>query len=87
MTASPRQGDRPSWAVTTIRRMISRLRYANDELVRAHEAMALPTRPPQPQPRAGTKDGSTATPAGGVGVPPRQQASTAAAAKGDKPAA
>jgi hypothetical protein len=45
MTASPRQGDGPGWAMTTIRRVISRLRYVNDELVRAHEAMALPTTP------------------------------------------
>jgi hypothetical protein len=73
--------------MATIRRMISRLRYVNDELVRAHEAMALPTRPPQPRPHAGARDGSAATPAGGGGVPPRQQASSAAAAKGDEPAA
>jgi len=51
MTAPPRQRDHSSWARTTIRsswartairRMIGALRYANEELLRAHEAMARP---------------------------------------------
>jgi hypothetical protein len=60
--------------MTTIRRMISRLRYANDELVRAHEAMALP----------GTGATSPSAPAGRAGVAPESAAGTA---EGDKPAA
>jgi hypothetical protein len=43
MTATLRQRDRSTWAMTAIRRMIGTLRYVNEELVRAHEAMARPS--------------------------------------------
>jgi len=46
MTAPPRQRDRPSWGRTAIRRMLGTLRHANEELLRAHEAMARPAGPP-----------------------------------------
>jgi hypothetical protein len=86
MTASPRQGDGPGWAMTTIRRVISRLRYVNDELVRAHEAMALPTtRAAWPGPGSGAA--RLAAPAHEAIVRPGQPASAAATAEGDKPAA
>lgn len=86
MTASPRQGDGPGWALTIIRRVISRLRYVNDELVRAHEAMALPaTRAAWPGP--GSAAARLAAPADGAVVRPGQLASAAATAEGGKPAA
>ncbi|HEY1345301.1 MAG TPA: hypothetical protein VGF54_09980 [Streptosporangiaceae bacterium] len=47
MTAPPRQADRASWARTAIRRMLGTLRHANEELLRAHEAMARPAEPPR----------------------------------------
>lgn len=77
MTASPRQGDGPGWAMTTIRRMISGLRNVNDELVRAHGAMALSaTRAARPGPgRGAARLGSAA---GTASVPPGQPASMAA---------
>jgi hypothetical protein len=84
MTAPPRQRDRSNWARTAIRRMIGTLRYANQELLHAHEAMARPAGAPQPGPRASTAGTGAPAPAGGAGVPPRRQAS---AAEGGKPAA
>jgi len=78
MTAVPRQRDPSSWAKTAIRRMIGTLRDANDELVSAHEAMALPSRARTP---------AASTPAGEASASPRQQAPGGATAKGSKPAA
>lgn len=64
MTAPPRQRDHSRWARTAIRRMIGALRYANEELLHAHEAMARPLGAPLPGPRASTTGASTAAPAG-----------------------
>ena len=50
MTAPPRRRDPSSWAMTAIRRMIGTLRYANEELLRAHEAIARPAGLPRPGP-------------------------------------
>jgi hypothetical protein len=87
MTAPARQQDRSSWAKAAIRRMIGALRDVNDELVRAHTAMALPTRERRPGPGAGTTGGSAAATVGETAVSADQQASGAAAAGGSKPAA
>jgi hypothetical protein len=60
--------------MTTFRRVISRLRYVNDELIRAHEAMALPTTPAA-WPGPGNGAARLAAPAHGAGVPPGQPVS------------
>jgi hypothetical protein len=83
MTAPPRQRGGSNWARTAIRRMIGTLRYANEELLRAHEAMASPVGAPWPGSRTSTTGTSASAPAG-AGVPPRQQES---AAEGGKPVA
>jgi hypothetical protein len=87
MTALSRQRDRSSWATTAIRRVISTFRYVNDELVRAHEAMALPARVPQPGARARTTGGAASAPVDGASAPPRPQTSAAPTAEGSQPAA
>ena len=84
MTAPPRQRDHSNWARTAIRRMIGALRYANEELLHAHEAMARPVGTSRPGPRAAATGTSASAPAGGASVPPRRPAS---AAEGGKPAA
>jgi hypothetical protein len=83
MTAPPRRRDRSNWARTAIRRMIGTLRYADEELLHAHEAMARPVGAPWPGSRTSTTGTSASAPAR-AGLPPRQQAS---AAEGGKPAA
>ena len=84
MTAPPRQRDHSNWARTAIRRMIGALRYANEELLHAHEAMARPVGASRPGPRAAATGTSASAPAGGASVPPRLPAS---AVEGGKPAA
>ena len=67
-----------------VNRMIGALRYANEELLHAHEAMARPVGTSRPGPRAAATGTSASAPAGGASVPPRRPAS---AAEGGKPAA
>jgi hypothetical protein len=83
MSAPPRQQGGSNWARTAIRRMIGTLRYANEELLHAHEAMARPVGAPRPGSRTSTTGTGASAPAR-AGLPPRQQAS---AAEGGKPAA
>jgi hypothetical protein len=45
MTSTPRQG--PGWAMTALRRAIGTLRYLNDELTRANEALFRPVGAPR----------------------------------------
>jgi hypothetical protein len=87
MTAVPRQRDPSSWAKTAVRRMIGTLRDVNDELVRAHEAMALPSRARRPGQPGGPAAGGAPAPAGEAGASPRQQTPGGATAEGSKPAA
>ena len=57
--AGRRQG---SWrAMTAMRRAIAALRYVNDELTRANEAIFRPVGAPRPRPHAGASTSSTAT--------------------------
>ena len=54
MTAT-RQRRQPSWRVMAVmRRAADTLRYVNDELVRANEAIFRPAGAPPPRPPAGT---------------------------------
>lgn len=85
MTATLRQRGRPTWARAAIRRMIGTLGYINEELVRAHEAMARPAGARQPGPYAHTEPNGAPAPGGGVSVPARPQ--RAATGDGAKPAA
>ena len=84
MTAPPRQQGGSNWARTAIRRMIGTLRYANEELLHAHEAMARPVGAPQPRPHVDTAGTGASVPTGGASVPPHRPAS---AAERGKPAA
>jgi hypothetical protein len=77
MTAPPRQRDRSSWGRTAIRRMIGTLRHVNEELLRAHEAMARPAGAPPPRPHVDTADAGASVPTGGASVPPHRPASAA----------
>jgi hypothetical protein len=57
--ASRRQG---SWrAMTAMRRAIGALRYVNDELTRANEAIFRPVGAARPRPHAGASTSATAT--------------------------
>lgn len=68
MTATRRQRrQRSGWAMTAMRRMIGTLRYVNDELVRASEAMIRSARAPQPRPQASTSTRGAAGRATGAG--------------------
>lgn len=64
MTATRRpRRRRPGWAMTALRRAIRTLRYVNDELVCASEAIIRSARAPQPRPRADVPAGENARPA------------------------
>jgi hypothetical protein len=57
--AARRQG---SWRATAgIRRAIGALRYVNDELMRAHEAISRPVGASLPRPQAGASTTPTTT--------------------------
>lgn len=62
VTRRPRR-QRPGWTMTTLRRAIRALRYVNEELVRASEAMIRSARAPQPRPRPDAPAGKDARPA------------------------
>lgn len=64
MTAT-RRPHRPGvgWAMTAARRMVRALRYVNDELLLASEAMIRSARAPQPLPRPEASTGTDAQPA------------------------
>jgi hypothetical protein len=64
--------------------MIGALRYANEELLHAHEAMARPAGASRPGPRAEAAGTAASSPTGGAGVPPHRRPP---AAEGGKPAA
>ena len=61
VTRRPRRR-RPGWAMTAPRRAIRALRYVNEELVRASEAMIRFARAPQPRPRPDAPAGKDARP-------------------------
>lgn len=48
------------WVMTAVRRAVRALRYANDELLRASEAMIRSARAPQPRPRPEAPAGTDA---------------------------
>jgi hypothetical protein len=64
--------------------MIGALRYANEELLHAHEAMARPAGASRPGPRTAATGTAASSLADGARVPPRRRAS---AAEDGKPAA
>lgn len=63
MTVTRRPRRRPGWAMTAPRRAIRALRYVNEELVRASEAMIRSARAPQPRPRPAAPAGKDGRPA------------------------
>lgn len=63
-TAPPRPRVRPRRMTTAARRAIGALRYANQELMRASEAMARPLRTPRIGGEPGAAAGEDAHPAG-----------------------
>ena len=62
VTRRPRRR-RPGWAMTAPRRAIRALRYVNEELVRASEAMIRSARAPQTRPRPAAPAGKDGRPA------------------------
>jgi hypothetical protein len=69
--AARRQG---SWRATTaLRRTIGALRYVNDELMRAHEAISRPASAPPPRPQAG----ASATPTTAAAATPEHTSQAA----------
>jgi hypothetical protein len=83
MTAT-RRPYRPSggWAVTPLRQALRTVKYVNDELSRASEAMIRSARFPQPAPQTnGRADGRSAA-AEKLAVPERQPAKPASVSGG-----
>ena len=64
MTATLRHRQRSWKVVTGMRRAVSTLRYVNDELMRANEAIFRPAGAPLPSTPAGTSVGSPAAVSG-----------------------
>lgn len=58
MTATPRHRQRSWRVVAAMRRAVSTLRYVNDELMRANEAIFRPAGAPLPSTPAGASAGS-----------------------------
>ena len=56
------------WAMTAIRRATGTLRYVNDELGRASEAMVGSARAPQPRPQSSAYASGPGGPAEGAGT-------------------
>jgi hypothetical protein len=78
-TRRPRR-PQPGWAMTAIRRAIGTLRYVNDELGRASEAIVRSARAPQAQPEASAY-------ASGPGTPDESARTAANSPAHDAPAA
>jgi hypothetical protein len=80
MTSTRRLG--PGWAMTALRRAISTLRYVNDELTRANEALLFrPVGPPRAH-RPGSATHPTTPANAGSGGATRQPAPARAGAGG-----
>jgi hypothetical protein len=69
--------------MTALRRAIGTVRYVNDELGRASEAIIRSARAPQPPPQVGSPASGASVPASGSGAPAGSPAHAAVAA--DRP--
>jgi hypothetical protein len=88
MTATPRPYRASSgWAVAALRRVVGTVRYVNDELSRASEAMIRSARSPQPGPQTSRRAGGRSAAAGTLAAPEQQSAKSVAVSGGTEKAA